>query len=82
MAKKSKQKSRRYKRYIKKQIKKALDERLFKKFKIVKSDLPDVTIHKCHLNHNSIGNICPYSAMPKHCFDNAKCKLCHLKPNF
>lgn len=45
MTKKSKQKSRRYKKYIKKQIKKALDERLFKKFKIVKSDLPDVPLY-------------------------------------
>lgn len=45
MAKKSKQKSRKYKRYIKNQIKKALEERLFKKFKIVKSDLPDVPLY-------------------------------------
>lgn len=82
MTKKSKQNSRRYKRYIRKKIKKALNERLFKKFKIVKSDLPDVTVHKCHLNHNSIDNICPYLAMPKNFFDNTKCKLCQLKPNF
>lgn len=41
---KKKQKSRRYKRYIRKQIKKALDERLFRKFQINKTGLPNIKL--------------------------------------